>query len=768
MPKVQTALQSGLGGVQSRAGASPSIPIQNLQFSADTFGGRTARGLQQGGEALFRAGSQIATQEEQDATLEARNLKTLAEKEYQNLLYDPDSGLLNTKGADALYLKKKYEDESALIKSRYSAQARSPLTRKLLDSSLDALTLQNRRTILAHSADQRDKFRLETSSAERLASTENVALNYTDDVAFVDALNTVQENSVIEARAQGITSQQGIENFTRANVSQLYATRIEAMSKSENPQMVIQAENLYQRAKKNNRLTYKHLNDLGQFFDDAVPKATAELELSTMVTVPSQANSSINFVVDNLEGGDALADEPGGGVAKFGISSSVEGSVRSGLSADEVRGLSREQALEIYKKKYWDANDIDELPPSIRLVAFDTYVNGFDPDVLGYGADKAIELANGDPDKLLATRLRYYERLAEVNPSLADNLEGWRNRLKKLSVAPRQAKYDMLDVADRASEYPDDVAEQMIEQAEAHNKRVDLFNIRAQRSIMNLAQDPNVSQEEKLIAINRAELNGGIDTTLATKARRVAKGDRENISPQAKLEAFTTLTNEVAQLYEDYDIEVNSEGKADAADIDSTIIDKYLAFQSKVYAMTDAEITQAQARTFLVDFSAPITRGILENETSSGSLFNGITNPYKRGFKAIDTYLEAEGRENDFEAKRTLVLAFRRNLGAFDENNNYIADGNYKSSGDDSVDEKVIKKAFELAKSELVHRENPVLDTLGGTPNALINDGVKMAVREGESDLAPKSSVNVNYTIKTGRDGRQYRVYNDGRYEVIQ
>jgi len=72
-----------------------------------------------------------------------------------------------------------------------------------------------------------------------------------------------------------------------------------------------------------------------------------------------------------IEGGAKfVANDGGRGPTKFGINGKA-----NGLTDQQVMNLTKEQAIEIYKAKYWDETGIAALPPELRATAFDAAVN---------------------------------------------------------------------------------------------------------------------------------------------------------------------------------------------------------------------------------------------------------------------------------------------------------------------------------------------------------------------------------------------------------
>jgi hypothetical protein len=122
-----------------------------------------------------------------------------------------------------------------------------------------------------------------------------------------------------------------------------------------------------------------------------------------------------------VEGGYVNNPADRGGETNFGISKKNNPDV-------DVANLTRDQAKGLYRQRYWDAINADQLPASIREVAFDSAVNH------GVGAtQKMLQQAGGDPDKLIALRRQKYQNIVESDPSQAQFANGWENRLKGLS-----------------------------------------------------------------------------------------------------------------------------------------------------------------------------------------------------------------------------------------------------------------------------------------------------------------------------------------------
>jgi hypothetical protein len=120
-----------------------------------------------------------------------------------------------------------------------------------------------------------------------------------------------------------------------------------------------------------------------------------------------------------------LADEGGyvndpvdrGGETNFGISKGANPDV-------DVRNLTREKAIEIYRARYWDKINADALPEDIRATAMDAAVNQ------GVGWTKrALAASGGDVATFNAMRKDRYDEIVRNNPSQRKFYNGWMNRL---------------------------------------------------------------------------------------------------------------------------------------------------------------------------------------------------------------------------------------------------------------------------------------------------------------------------------------------------
>ncbi len=159
--------------------------------------------------------------------------------------------------------------------------------------------------------------------------------------------------------------------------------------------------------------------------------------------VPAVFDSAAAYVVDVLEGGGRLIEDQGG-LTRWGISARAH----PGL---DIARLTRDQALEIYRRSYWLPICADRLPRPLALLLFDAAVNlgpaqavvllqrvlsVADDGVIGpvtLEAVRTMPLA-----ELLARyseiRCRWYQELADSRPLHRPSLKGWRLRTFRVAI----------------------------------------------------------------------------------------------------------------------------------------------------------------------------------------------------------------------------------------------------------------------------------------------------------------------------------------------
>ena len=408
-----------------------SSAIPNVTQRIDTPSGMFGDGgkaLMAGADALDKLGAvsdkRATNMMEEQNSARALELSTMAKKEAMDKIYNPETGLLTKKGGNALGAQVEMEKTMADIKKKYGQiDGDNQDLKDMVGKSLNSLEESTVDLARRHQFGELQSYKSEQLAAVQTTNTEDVALNFNDEKNF----SAKWEENFKALSAQSAQEGWSPEQFG-VKKTQLYSNmrsaQIVAMIGQDTPDGILKAKEVYDEAQARGMLTFDDATKMDKLFDAAIPQAAAQkayIGLGASASLTSE-EQILGYVVDELEGGDKIANEPKGGIAKFGINSLANPDV-------DVKNLDRKGAMELYKTRYWNAIGANELPESIRFVAFDTAVN--------HGVEKAkelIEKADGNPRVLIDLRYKEYLKLAKANPEeYAKYLPSWKNRLADLS-----------------------------------------------------------------------------------------------------------------------------------------------------------------------------------------------------------------------------------------------------------------------------------------------------------------------------------------------
>ena len=164
--------------------------------------------------------------------------------------------------------------------------------------------------------------------------------------------------------------------------------------------------------------------------------------------LPTSFDDAVSMVL-KFEGG-YTGDDAGRGETNYGINKTANPDV-------DIRNLTPAKAAALYKERYWNAIGADDLPPAIRMIAFDTAVN------MGPGAaNKLIAESGGDPARLLNLREAHYAQLASKEPGrFGENVQqAWANRIatlrQHLANSENGTSMSLTGMLDKASRIADE------------------------------------------------------------------------------------------------------------------------------------------------------------------------------------------------------------------------------------------------------------------------------------------------------------------------
>lgn len=150
--------------------------------------------------------------------------------------------------------------------------------------------------------------------------------------------------------------------------------------------------------------------------------------------MPAMRFEDCIFFVLQWEGGYSNDSKDPGGETKYGIAKKFYRQL-------DIRNLTQAEAIEIYRRDYWQKNGLDHIPIYLRLAYFDCVVNqgpggavkilqralGLKPDmVFGPKTKEALNKAGvGVVQRFLSERMLHYAAI----DNFAHFGKGWTNRL---------------------------------------------------------------------------------------------------------------------------------------------------------------------------------------------------------------------------------------------------------------------------------------------------------------------------------------------------
>lgn len=137
------------------------------------------------------------------------------------------------------------------------------------------------------------------------------------------------------------------------------------------------------------------------------------------IIAPGGFDHAVETVLSN-EGGYSPKDMNGAPV-NFGINAKANGAELKKLGVANIKDLTRDQAVQIYRDKYWAQSGAENLPPNMQTPYFDVYVRN--PAF----AKKALAQSGGDPAKFMAASSSYFQQLGQ-KPSGRPYAQAWANR----------------------------------------------------------------------------------------------------------------------------------------------------------------------------------------------------------------------------------------------------------------------------------------------------------------------------------------------------
>lgn len=364
------------------------------------------------------------------------------------------------------------------------------------------------------------------------------------------------------------------------------------------------------------------------------------------------------------EGGYANDPDDSGGETNFGISTNANPDI-------DVKKLTPDTAKQLYKERYWDAIDADNIPEDMRLQVYDTAVN------MGVGAAKQLYAeSEGDSAKFLELRKKRYYEIVEENPKKKKYLNDWLDRAEKSAGITLPQTVDEEKIPKEIKEYkPDEWVKAEMDKGDIEaNLSVDAYQDR-------LVRDFHKTKE------NSKKIAGEFNSKYEKEANDLVT------TGNAELEQLTKdYTAKAEQMKADFERKKKALLKPED---EKALVDKFNADSQKEYDKYQKDFDSKQAKLNDQVKSVKESRD-KEYETLSGSFQNKVQEEKQKG----DILTEQD--------RKSIQEMMKKAPNRYDEKVKFIGDlvDFYLYNYDDQDAKKLEDEIYETINKDLLFDEN--------------------------------------------------------------
>lgn len=410
----------------------------------------TGRAMMGFGQALSAVGDEIWREQQRLDTIKAEESFNQL-RSIQTDLTIGKGGFSNLKGGDAVqpaYFPS-YMDQFTRATGEIVNKLENDNQKELFKRRAAVAGVEFKGNLISHAVRQGDELAKMTAQSTIDTEIANIAANPLDDnkVAFSnvrisDTLNAENERLGIAndspvaldraQKVQDVAWQKRIGALLYDKPLQAEALFNAYQKQITDPVLRLQLQHQVREAAISIRATIEA--------QSAIDETKAQVNQKTLFPRQTgEASISFDGAVDSLisrEGGYSRKDGKSGAPVNFGINQKANPDI-------DVAKLTKEQAKEIYRERYWNAIGGDNLAPAVAVVALDAAA------LQGPGvAKQLIEDSNGDPDIMIEMRRKQLTMIATADPEQQPFLEGWLKRLDGLSA--------QISGMQKAAYHPDD------------------------------------------------------------------------------------------------------------------------------------------------------------------------------------------------------------------------------------------------------------------------------------------------------------------------
>lgn len=402
------------GGFQPYA--APAVePVKNF---APEQAVKMGAATQAAGQQMIKIGEVIQDQIDDANTKAAVSWYT---SQATKIMYDKETGYLNTLGIKA---KDKY-GETVEAFNKIESDATLTLTNPVQQKMFATVVAKHKETFAAqmdtHAVKQIRVYGIGEAKAMQ-EQYENLAIISPNNRDFNIEMAVGQANSQADLLQLPKDSSQrkdminGVYNKVTVGIAN------ELITKEDFAGAKVYLESQYEKQKIEPKEYQSLMRTVNVGYEKQEGAAFAEKVFSSGGVAPKNANKDtiIDYVIRRHEGtGEAVKLPSEKGYTKYGISAE-----HNGMTDDQVKKLTIDEAKKIYSKKYWDDIGLDKVDPALRLMAFDTAVN-MGPKI----AERFLKESGGDLDKFAQLRKERYQKIVDKNDDKKQFLNGWNKRV---------------------------------------------------------------------------------------------------------------------------------------------------------------------------------------------------------------------------------------------------------------------------------------------------------------------------------------------------
>lgn len=261
------------------------------------------------GQSIEQGIDKVVTQQDKNAMLDATSRENQYQSDVRDYFYNPDTGVLNKQGGNAMGVGDQAKDYLQTLKDKYLEGVTNPIAARSLNNSFDSMQNAALETADRHESAQRIKYAGDLADGQISNAQNAISLQPNDDKLFAGALGQAVAATQTKGKVGGLPPED-IDANVQKTASSMWSARIRPQLYSDDPNDVMQGNAYYQKAKDAGQLSFADQVELSRVQRLAVPKAEASVALQNNIGAlqPDMDIASLVPAVQNAESGGRQID----------------------------------------------------------------------------------------------------------------------------------------------------------------------------------------------------------------------------------------------------------------------------------------------------------------------------------------------------------------------------------------------------------------------------------------------------------------------------